>query len=568
MPSDAEFWKILWAIVAVGGVLRVFAATSCAVEHFDEGVYASNLWFTPAEGYRYPDRHLYAPPLVPTVLELAIAVCGSTHLGPIVPGTLAATLGIVFVGWLARLWFDKRVGLLCAALAAGSGVLIAFSPTALTEPYLLLLWPAGLVLLTKTVQRLESGGPAPWPSTLAAGIVIGLAWLTKYSGWLPLAIFWSGSALWSVTARPPLAVLRQLVTHGGVATAIAVAMFAAYVATLQDQGGYAAVAANHAQYAVGFAGWLPSATAQVSHLAKLESFGCLGFLLFCGAWQFSLKPRSLDDKWLWVMVGIPLVLFPTPMIVAAALAGVVLTLRSTFISWSATSTWGLACALTWVAGLAIMTPTYTPYPRLLIPLWLPVLIWAAAGFARLPYWFIRRDRPGGSVLLGLAFAAFMIADFSDCRLWTSPSGWVSTGSRLGLAQASDGAAKAIRQDAGPSGGPIQAIVYVYAEPAAYYHLSAAGLLCGPVSNLAFAAPEITSSPVPVYLVLGPHADRTHGFAEEWSLLGDRFTLLEEFPLPLSLLVTLDEGTAAAADDSGDKNVATRLRIYRCEFNRP
>ncbi len=64
-------YELAWAIAVtlLGFVLRISTASNSAVEHFDEGVYASNLFMGPDTGYRFPNQHLYAPPLHSTMIE-------------------------------------------------------------------------------------------------------------------------------------------------------------------------------------------------------------------------------------------------------------------------------------------------------------------------------------------------------------------------------------------------------------------------------------------------------------------------------------------------------------------
>ena len=72
-----------------------------AVEHFDEGVYASNIWFGPEAGYQYPMRRLYAPPLLPSLIEWSLifdqmgepASHKISPLAPLVWMTTASVLG-------------------------------------------------------------------------------------------------------------------------------------------------------------------------------------------------------------------------------------------------------------------------------------------------------------------------------------------------------------------------------------------------------------------------------------------------------------------------------------------
>ena len=53
--TRTEF-ALLVGLTLLALVVRVFPASGLAVEHFDEGVYASNLLF-PDDGYAFPARH-------------------------------------------------------------------------------------------------------------------------------------------------------------------------------------------------------------------------------------------------------------------------------------------------------------------------------------------------------------------------------------------------------------------------------------------------------------------------------------------------------------------------------
>jgi hypothetical protein len=45
-------------ITLLGIALRWGGVSQVALAHFDEGVYASNVWFGPESDYAYPARHL------------------------------------------------------------------------------------------------------------------------------------------------------------------------------------------------------------------------------------------------------------------------------------------------------------------------------------------------------------------------------------------------------------------------------------------------------------------------------------------------------------------------------
>ena len=68
---------LLGFIILLGLGLRALRPDAIAIEHFDEGVYASNLYCGHLDPpFAYPMRHLYAPPLFPALLEWAQILAG------------------------------------------------------------------------------------------------------------------------------------------------------------------------------------------------------------------------------------------------------------------------------------------------------------------------------------------------------------------------------------------------------------------------------------------------------------------------------------------------------------
>ncbi len=89
-----------------------------AVEHFDEGVYASNLYCPPQ--YQYPARYLYAPPLLPSLLEWFL-ILGGTPVAAMAVNVLAGSLTVTSVWWVTRDGFGPVAALAATTLAATSG---------------------------------------------------------------------------------------------------------------------------------------------------------------------------------------------------------------------------------------------------------------------------------------------------------------------------------------------------------------------------------------------------------------------------------------------------------------
>ena len=114
--SRAEWWWLGGAVL-LGVILRLSFPGQMAIEHFDEGVYASNFWFGEDEGYEYPARHLYAPPLLPLVIEwtmIIVSLCGFRPTGfvPMIPCLVAGLATIPSMWWVGRRWFGPTAGLI------------------------------------------------------------------------------------------------------------------------------------------------------------------------------------------------------------------------------------------------------------------------------------------------------------------------------------------------------------------------------------------------------------------------------------------------------------------------
>src|SRR5205807_908608 len=88
---------VVAGVVLLGVALRIANPSRLAVEHFDEGVYASNLWFGEANHYQYPGRFFYAPTLLPALIEWVFILAGPSNGGAIVISLVAGCLTIPLV---------------------------------------------------------------------------------------------------------------------------------------------------------------------------------------------------------------------------------------------------------------------------------------------------------------------------------------------------------------------------------------------------------------------------------------------------------------------------------------
>lgn len=618
---------LLAAIFLAGVALRLACPGRMAVEHFDEGVYASNIWFEKQQTFEYPSRQLYAPPLVPALIEWAMLLGGPSNLAPMLASLAAGCLLPLLVWWTGRQWFGPSAGIAAAALAALSEPHAVFSRTALTDSLLAFwmlaavyaFWEAGRQGLTgrrETLPPAHSSATAgkghppdatAWPLWAAlAGLFTGLAWWTKYNGWLPLAVALAGygamvllpaAILLSQRSRADVgqaASLHSPAWQPGatrlaavwlIAVAITCLVWGPYLYSLQERGGYAAVAANHRQYIDGWPHWADNLQCQAMNLRWLEGWiGALSPLAALAAALALASGRQAGEctiqnpsapiashPWWSLLILLALATANGAATSLAALTALAIACGGIRLSPAQAAREGkggarsdvvpgmpgraahdtrLATLLlaAWFCGLLLVTPLYRGYARLTLP-WL-VAAWLGGGwglallFAEngLAPWREqwRRLRPMSRLILlaGLAAIPWSAAG----RL--SPRGVPAWQDRTAVARAAREIARTAVAAAKEQGGTAdELVVYVYGEPAALFQLRLAGLsLVAPVSDLGFADPARRSIPYPHFLVTGPHADRDERFVAQFAAEGARFESLGEFPCPPSDVVLLDDYT--------------------------
>jgi dolichyl-phosphate-mannose-protein mannosyltransferase len=260
VPVSRTEFVVLLAITVAGFAARFAFLDELAVEHFDEGVYASNLWF-PDEGYQYPDRFLYAPPLVPGLIEWSMILFGPARWAPFLPALILGSLTVPLAWWSVRRWANGASGVAAAALISLSDFHIAMSRLALTDA------PMVFFLLLAVWLAVEALSDRNLRLATVAGFATGLAWATKYNGWLPIAISVSGSgAAWLFWPRGQESGKFKEDRLSASSIALCLVVLAAAAALtwspvwweLQPIGGYARVADNHRNYVTGFADWWPA----------------------------------------------------------------------------------------------------------------------------------------------------------------------------------------------------------------------------------------------------------------------------------------------------------------------
>lgn len=602
VPRKLEAFAV--AIVLLIGIVQRFAnAEAIAVEHFDEGVYASNLWFDDG----YPLRHFYAPPLFPALVEWVMILVGVN--AAVLINAWVGSLTIAVVWFVARRWFGPIAGIVAGTLCATSDFHIFYSRTLLTDPLLCLWLIAAVGCLAEAHQRRD----LKW--ALAGGVLTGLAWWTKYNGWLPLAIQTAGVAGWLVFGGPEPR--RHLKTHVGlIATSIVVAglIWSPVPAAYCEPGGYAAVAENHSGYLVGLAGWWDSARKQM----QVHDYWT-GFITSAGfgiAVLLAALLISRDDRlrFLWsggdpegeppsrvqsnrilcpVAIGFALLVTPFAFVIgsrviepfaAIGIAGWLL--RSTRIAEESYGSdigrgvggWMLAA---WFIGLLVATPMYRAYPRLSLP-WL-MSAWMGTGayaVAVLSWLGSRGEKrvtgPRVFEFYGLSIIMFFGGTvlLSAAILWLPDrpirSGFPAWQDRTGMQTAADELLSRIRKQLPKDAAKTPVVIYVYGEPALVHHFNARRgkfdrpMFVVPIAGLRTTPAQIEGRTVPTFLVTGPHAHRDKSFAKN---LKGTAGVLEEIGRPIdtraSDLVLLNEHDVREIRDPAQRPQPV-VRVFRVQ----
>ena len=577
------------ALILVAILARVLFPDGIAVEHFDEGVYVSNLLVGVDYDYSYPSRHLYSPPLLPWLIEWSQVALGVNDFSAVIINLVAGVLTVWLVWWIGRCWFGSRSGIAAATLAALSGMHILYSRTALTDPLLCLF----LLAAVHATWRSLCDGDKSW--AVLAGLLTGLGWWTKYNGWLPIAIGIAGAIPWLIfsAGRP-----RIRPTILCLAIIAGTAFLTWLPALLSIPGGYASVSSNHSRYLVGLAGWPETLWRQLLNHRQLEgAFGCLGLAAAVFAGSLGSKKAS-SPTLIAVATGLAALAAFSASSVVLVVIGAFWLVRSLQVgrksappspaaSHRQLALWLLAA---WICGLSVTTPLYTAFPRLTLP-WL-VALWLAAGPGL--NWLADGLAADGLAADGLA-ADGLAADGlaaeqageSPIRPRTSPAAWgiiavaiavIGVGlawrpgllapawqTRGGLAGVagrvrSDIREALVEQDLSPD---ADFLVDVYGEPSLYFQLRKLEIdLALPVSSLRFAQPDAPPPPLPTFLVTGPHNQHNPRFQEQFQTAAPRLTLERTYEYAPSDLVLLNKFAPTNLTDEAGERRRYAIHLYR------
>lgn len=545
-------WVILAILCVIGIGLRVARFDKLAIEHFDEGVYASNVYaeqLAPLMGTDvYPSRHLYAPPLFPWLCEIAVRL-GGTPDAAIWVNLLFGSLMIPLVWFVARDQLGPVAAIVSAGLCATSDYHIFFSRSALTDIslgfwLLLAVWLAA--------RGIQSGRGL---ELIGAGVAAALAWWTKYNGWLAVLIPLGGAGLaWGMDRLMRAKVeepgasalpLTRAIGRWSVIAVVAALLWSPVLYDLQAVGGYSSVAANHKTYLVGLAGWWNGVRMHMGFLNQLTSVIGIGGISLIALLLTRLVRVDVPTKMCLpalIVLSYTLALSGAGVFWGGYAMLAILWIRSGWTNVPSSTRLFLMMFAVWWIGLSLTTPLYRPYARLSLP-WL-VGCWLLTGAVveQFSTSQLRDHRVFYYGLIPPILIGFLMT-FPPIRTdWLTISELPMPAHRTGIRTVVGQITHEIdmaRESMKPSQATgYDAAVYVVGEPALYCHLCQATqdrFVIVPGPSMAVATP-MGGTYLPKFIVTGSHVPE----AEIEAALGSRqIEAIWEQNIPVSDMVAID-----------------------------
>jgi 4-amino-4-deoxy-L-arabinose transferase-like glycosyltransferase len=370
-PTRRREWSAIATATLFGAVIRLWDFPGLGLVHFDEGIYAlGGLWVESPEGLLGISTETipYSPPLYPILVGLAYLVLGRGDYAAILPALLAGIATIPALGWLGRRTFGPGAGAAASGLLSLYGPQIAFSRMALTDSTFLLAWVIAIGLGMRFLER------PGFARAVAFGLAVGVAQNAKYNGVL------SGLAV-AIAAATGLARSDRRraiasIAWGVLALAVALVAYLPWYAFVEAHFGYASLVRHHRGYLSGVERWpdhwrvqMAQAVALSGQLWRDVGMGALAWPLAWVGASYARNGARLAASmgrlaWGWWAVGLGLgacalgILPMAPWWVALALLPTLLVSREP----------SSRVVGAWWAILAVLTPFYHPYARLMLPL--------------------------------------------------------------------------------------------------------------------------------------------------------------------------------------------------------
>jgi 4-amino-4-deoxy-L-arabinose transferase-like glycosyltransferase len=521
---------ILLILLLLGFAFRVWNISSVGLDHFDEGVYMfSALGLTdPGQVHRlYPGQIKFSPPVFFSLVGLAYYVFGGpSDTVAILLNAALGTLTITLLWWVGRAWFGAEAGIAAAALLAFSEYHIGLSRTALTDVAFGFFFLLALAFIVAALERQSIG------LSVVAGLMVGLAWDTKYHGWFALLVAGAASVPFVWYCRAPSVSQRRLFLLLGIVAVVAAACYLPWVVFIESQpGGYTALV-KYQRTLMHASQWFGNLWQQAQMQFFLEGPLSRSSVLVAFLCVLLVSHRRLRQTLTFLMTLVlvsasVLLIGGTGTAVLLSLLAIPMLLRNP----SSLPAWII---LSWLALWFFAAPLYRPYARLLLPFtiatYLVAGLWMSTAVNEPQHEdasFTWRPIATAAAALVVGAVAILLPDASDP--WR-PSRSVPE-------------AAAAMQTIIPPGSRV---IVIGEPPLAFYLHIANRPALEPIEDLAILESLDTS----VFLVTGTYAKISPILRKGLAKFGDRLVLLGTFPMTPSDVRLLDD------------LVPTRARLYR------
>lgn len=480
---------ILLALVALAAVPRFWDLAAVGLTHFDEGAYAMSAQAM-AEGDLpdglYPLQHYLSPPLYFGLGGLLMSLFGASDQVMLWLSALFGTLTVPLIFVLGRRWNGRAAGASASLLVALSAFHVAYSRIGLTDVTFLFFFLLALLLYSLVEER-ESLAHA-----VLAGIAVGLAWNTKYHGWLAAAI--ALLALVPSLRRGGRGRFVAGLRRWFVSVVVAGLLYLPWAVWVMNQpGGYAALAKEHASFLGDAASFLDHIVSHLRAQLELEDWAATvaPALAFAVAWCLSVGGRRTSTAaWLLPLLVGAFAVGEMAVAVVLAMRGLVAVLQRGAI--------GGRLQVAALLVFTVLTPLYFPYNRLLLPWAVLVFLFAGAGLAALVGPIKVRGRP---VVLASVWVVGALA-------WIMASGFPTP--ERGERPRPEGFRRV--SDAVPRSEP-ETVFWVIGEPAVVFYLRARGVEAWHADSVGDILRGCSAGEI-VYVVSGYYARRTREL-ERW-----------------------------------------------------
>ena len=361
IQSQAWGWPdtiLVFLLLLVAAGLRFWAYGRLGIDHYDEGGYAMSATavYEWRADWLYPLQHLLSPPLFFFLSGLGMKLFGApTDIALMLTSSVAGTLTVGVVYMLVRGTYSREAGLVAGILIALADFHISFSRAGLTDITFCLFFLLALMAYIKA-EKQES-----YTWAIVAGILTGLAWNTKYHGWLAGVI--AGAALLPYLLQRDWYRFRTGFTRVLTAALIATAMYIPWVLYVETQeGGYLYLAEYQSNY-LQPANVLQNIISHVRFQYYLDGWsGMLAPLL--GLVAVAIYSRRFNGL-VYILGAVLLlagvVLGESIVVLLLAIVGLVTLLQSR-------PAYAQSVLIAFFLVFAFLSPLYMPYARLLLPL--------------------------------------------------------------------------------------------------------------------------------------------------------------------------------------------------------